>query len=206
MIGRLQGQVVHDEATGSLILDVNGVGYELLCPIGTVGRCRTGGEPANEIALFVHTNLRQDALELFGFASLSERAAFRQLTSVPNVGPKLALAVLNVLPAAELAQVIDAEDKVRLSKVPGVGKKTAERLVLELRGKLPAAAQAEAGSNSSPSPPSGGPSSDKLIAALTGLGYRAAEAERAAKALMQEPDLSEDLSTLLRKALKFLSG
>lgn len=205
MIGRLVGRVVNEEATGSLMLDVHGVGYELLCPIGTVGRARHAAQQ-EELILFVHTNLRQDALELFGFASLDERAAFRQLTHVPNVGPKLALAVLNVLPAVELARVIEAEDKVRLSKVPGVGKKTAERLVLELRGKLPLT---ESGSSSlERNAPAVTPTqlAERLITALTGLGYRPVEAERACRALMDEPEQSQDLSTLLRKALKYLSS
>lgn len=193
---------MHEEPTGSLMLEVGGVAYELLCPIGTAGRARAPETKEDEVTLFVHTNLRQDALELFGFASLTERAAFRQLTHVPNVGPKLALSVLNVLPAAELAQVIDAEDKARLSKVPGVGKKTAERLVLELRGKLPRTAS---GAPDSKAPSEGGKGA-RLIAALTGLGYRPAEAERASRALLEESKGDEDLSTLLRKALKYLSS
>jgi holliday junction DNA helicase RuvA len=205
MIGRLRGCVVHDEATGSLILDVGGVGYEMQAPIGTVGRAARVGGSADEIIVYVHTNLRQDALDLFGFASLLERATFRQLTHVPNVGPKLALAVLNVLPVAELSEAIENEDKVRLSKVPGVGKKTAERLILELRGKLP-----RPGSDATPPGVRGGGQkeqlAERLVAALTGLGYRPAEAERACGALMQESGAEMDLSTLLRKALHFLSA
>src|SRR5690606_35939127 len=104
MIGRLAGRVVHEEPTGLLVLDVGGVGYELSCPVGTLGRAareqNVEGGPTL-VVLHVHTNLRQDSLELFGFSSAEERAAFRQLVSVPNVGPRLALSVLNVLPAEE---------------------------------------------------------------------------------------------------------
>lgn len=204
MIGRLTGTVVHEEPTGALILDVAGVGYELMCPVGTVGRAKRQAAPAGELViLHVHTNVRQDALELFGFSGPEERAAFRQLLTVPNVGPRLALSVLNVLPAEELVTVIDAEDKVRLSKVPGVGKKTAERLVLELRGKL-----LRSGSGSLARP--GGvvateSLSSRLVAALTGLGYRPVEAEKAATALVPK-DGKGDLSSLLREALKFLAS
>jgi Holliday junction DNA helicase RuvA len=205
MIGRLAGRVVHEEATGSLILDVAGVGYELSCPLGTVSRAQTE-DTANGKAtiLHVHTNLRQDALELFGFCSAQERAAFRQLTSVPNVGPRLALSVLNVLPAHELSEVIDAEDKARLSKVPGVGKKTAERLVLELRGKLPRSGRGSE-TTSEERNAAGGPLASQLVTALTGLGYRAAEAEKAAAHLVK-PGVPSDLSSLLREALRFLAS
>ncbi len=202
MIGLLRGRVVSEEATGGLVLDVGGVGYELLCPIGTVARAATVDAV---ITIYVHTNLRQDALELFGFASLTERSAFRQLTHVPNVGPKLALSVLNVLPAAELAAVIDAEDKARLSKVPGVGKKTAERLVLELRGKLPRSSAHDPRASINSTPERSNELGARLTAALTGLGYRPAEGERAAKAMFESHPDERDLSTLLRKALEYLS-
>ncbi len=203
MIGRLVGKIVGEEPTGGLLLDVRGVGYELACPIGTVGRAKKlNQEEGEELVLHVHTNLRQDNLELFGFSSPDERTAFRQLVNVPNVGPRLAIAVLNVLPADELAQVIDAEDKVRLGKVPGVGKKTAERLVLELRGKLVTLTNKQGEQAKNPSKASGA-SADKLVAALTGLGYRGTEAEKAAKKIFSP---GKDLSSLLREALDFLSS
>lgn len=203
MIGRLTGTVIHEEPTGALVLDVNGVGYELSCPIGTVGRAekRVQGDHSL-VVLHVHTNLRQDALELFGFSGAEERAAFRQLINVPNVGPRLALSVLNVLPANELVDVIDAEDKARLSKVPGVGKKTAERLVLELRGKLP---RSSGGKTTATSPAGGEDMSSRLVAALTGLGYKSAEAEKAAQALVPGRQ-GNDLSSLLREALSYLAS
>ncbi len=203
MIGRLTGKVVHEEPTGALILDVSGVGYELSCPVGTASRAmKEEREGKTVITVHVHTNLRQDALELFGFPAAEERAAFRQLINVPNVGPRLAISVLNVLPAGELVDVIDSEDKGRLSKVPGVGKKTAERLVLELRGKLLRSGASGAGSTALPS---GDDLSRRLVAALTGLGYRAPEAEKAAHALVPKSQ-SKDLSALLREALKFLAS
>src|SRR5579883_3362132 len=130
MIGRLTGKVVAHEAESAVVLDVGGVGYELAVPLGTLGRAPT--DESGRTTLFVHTHLREDALTLFGFASDRERAAFRTLISVSNVGPKIAMAVLSALPAEELAHAIAAKDVARLTSINGVGKKTAERLVLEL--------------------------------------------------------------------------
>lgn len=204
MIGRLSGRVVDEEAIGTMLLDVRGVGYELHCPVGTVGRAKSGApERAGEIVVYVHTNLRQDSLELFGFCSLEERATFRQLTSVPGVGPRLAIAVLNVLPAEELRLVVEAEDKVRLVRVPGVGKKTAERLVLELRGKL-SPTSPQTNSTAVGNSISSTQLSERLIAALTGLGYRPGEAEKAARSL-ETSGAQGDLSGLLRQALDYLA-
>jgi len=200
VIGLLVGRVVSDEATGGLVLDVGGVGYELLCPVGTVARAVHADD--GRVTVHVHTNLRQDALELFGFHSHEERSTFRRLVSVPSVGPRLALSVLNVLPTAELSAAIEAENASLLSKVPGVGKKTAERLILELKGKLlPLGPARREAATSTPR----APMRERLEAALTGLGYRPAEAERAAKALTQE-QTDDDLSALLRKALGYLAS
>lgn len=217
MIGRLVGTIVSEEATGALMLDVLGVGYELVCPVGTGAKAGTvspelhlranqESNPGddNKIVVYVHTNLRQDALELYGFCELIEREAFRMLVTVPNVGPRLAIAVLNVLPAAQLAEVIEAEDKVRLVKVPGVGKKTAERLVLELRGKLTLNQSSEGKAVAQPRS-SQTSSKQRLITALTGLGYRNNEAEKAAKALLVDDCAEIQLSSLLRKALDYLA-
>ncbi len=204
MIGRLVGKVAHEEPTGALLLDVQGVGYELSCPVGTIGRARATEN--GDVVLHVHTSLRQDALELFGFSAAIERTAFRLLVTVPNVGPRLAISVLNVFTAQELAVVIDAEDKVRLSKVPGVGKKTAERLVLELRGKLLRSdSDSLTPTTGTISKTSAGGLSDRLVAALTGLGYKSAEAEKAAAALVTTQHQVGDLSSLLREALKYLA-
>lgn len=203
MIGRLTGSIASDEATGNVVLDVGGVGYELSCPIGTLGRAQRAGPDGKRVTLFVHTNLRQDALELFGFCSHEERSTFRLLVSVPNVGPRLALSVLHVLPSEELARVIESEDKARLGKVPGVGKKTAERLVLELRGKLSPVLPGALDNATARPQATAAAGNERLVAALTGLGYRAAEAERAAKAISAEP--GTPLAEQLREALKVLA-
>jgi holliday junction DNA helicase RuvA len=201
MIGLVRGRLLHEEPT-QVLVDVSGVGYELTCPVGTASRAESG--PNQELTFIVHTALRQDALELFGFASAEDRAAFRQLIHVPNVGPKLAIAVLSAMPLLELTRAIEAEDSARLTRIPGVGKKTAERLILELRGKLQAGLTPgipSAGTGAST--PRGG-EREKLLLALTGLGYRAAEAERAAERTLAECPAETDLSTLLRHALRLL--
>jgi Holliday junction DNA helicase RuvA len=200
MIGRLTGLPLEDD-DGALVLDVNGVGYELLAPIGTLGRLHR--EPDGRVTLRVHTHVREDALTLFAFATDLERVAFRTLIAIPNVGPKTALAILSALPAAELARAIAAKDVKRLTAVPGVGKKTAERLVLELRDKLPVLGPAEPTAASS-KPSRAGTHRDALASALVNMGYRAAEAERAVGQLESRID-TEPLAELLREALVLLA-
>src|SRR5262245_44750271 len=130
MIGRLRGRVLGDDAFGTVLIDVGGVGYDVTVPAGTLGRAvRSAGD---QVELFIHTHVREDALDLFGFASEDDRRVFRLLIGLPNVGPKTALGVLSALPVAELSRAVGASDVARLTKVPGIGKKTAERLVLEL--------------------------------------------------------------------------
>src|SRR5262245_18821121 len=127
VIGRLRGRVAGDEVSGLVVVDVGGVGYEVITPAGTLGRARRVG--SDDVELVIHTHVREDALELFGFANESDRRVFRLLIGVPNVGPKTALGVLSALPAAELSRAVRMSDVARLTKVPGIGKKTAERLV-----------------------------------------------------------------------------
>jgi Holliday junction DNA helicase RuvA len=134
MIGRLTGKVT-EEDDGGIVVDVNGVGYEVIVPLGTIGRSKPDAE--GRITLFIHTHVREDALTLFGFASDGDRVAFRTLIGVSNVGPKTAVAVLSALPAHELGQAIARKELGKLTSISGVGKKTAERLLLELKDKLP---------------------------------------------------------------------
>lgn len=200
MIGRLSGHVVLDDASGELVVDVGGVGYEVTTPVGARGRARSDGP--DHVVLFVHTHVREDALCLYGFASDEERRVFRLLIGLPNVGPKTALGVLSALSIEDLARAVQAEDVARITRVPGIGKKTAERLVLELREKLPklgAAAPVAA-----PRTPSGHEDARKLVSALTNMGYRPAEAERAVRALGDRVGQAP-LSDLLREALAQLT-
>lgn len=203
MIGRLSGRVIDEDGDGTVVLDVAGVGYEVLMPLGSLGRLRAGGDGL--VTVHVHTHVREDQISLFGFATASDRVAFRTLLSVSSVGPKIALAVLSALPADELAGVIARKEIARLTGVSGVGKKTAERLLLELRDKLapgpsatvplPVAAATRAG----PSDPR-----SLLLGALTRLGYKASEAERAIGELGDRVD-GAPLAELVREALRLLA-
>src|SRR5580692_974790 len=205
MIGRLTGRVLAQEADGGLVVDVGGVGYELAAPLGTLGRARS--DESGRVTLWVHTHVREDALALFGFADETERAAFRALLAVSNVGPKIAVAILGSLPASELARAVAGRNLGALTAVSGIGKKIAERLLLELRDKLPVLASTGAsapggGLAATPQKPAGG--DERLRAALTGMGFKPAEAERAVQALGVRTE-GTPFEELLREALGILA-
>jgi holliday junction DNA helicase RuvA len=203
MIGRLTGKVIAQEADGGIVLDVGGVGYELAAPIGTLGRARA--DDAGRVTLWVHTHVREDALALFGFADENERGAFRALIGVSNVGPKIAVAVLGALPSADLARVIAKRDLSALTSISGIGKKIAERLLLELRDKLPVGAPSPASppGTGGAIPRSAGDDEERLRTALTGMGFRPAEADRAVATLGER--VHGPLPELLREALALLA-
>jgi Holliday junction DNA helicase RuvA len=201
MIGRLTGLPLED-GDGALVVDVSGVGYELLVPQGTVGRAARGADGA--ATFLVHTHVREDQITLFGFANESERLAFRTLIGIPNVGPRTALSVLSALPAADLARAIAAKDVKRLTDVPGIGKKTAERLVLELRDKLPVLPTEAVAAAPAKGPSRAASPRDALVFALVNMGYRANEAERAVSSLEGRLD-GTPLAELVREALVLLA-
>lgn len=183
---------------GTVTVDVGGVGYEVHVPGGTLGR--TGSAPDDpRVTLFVHTHVREDALDLFGFSSELERLVFKLLITIPNVGPKTALGILSALPPPELASAVADRDLARLSSVSGVGKKTAERLVLELKEKLPRVAEPGARDAA----PRKHDDAARLLGALTNMGFRQAEAERAVAALGDRVG-KEPLAELLKAALSKL--
>ena len=203
MIGRLTGKVIAQEADGGIVLDVGGVGYELAAPLGTLGRSRA--DESGRVTLWVHTHVREDALALFGFADEVERAAFRALIGVSNVGPKIAVAVLGALPAADLARAIARRDLSALTAISGIGKKIAERLLLELRDKLalvPSPPASPLGPGES-GPRAAGEDEDRLRTALTGMGFRPAEADRVIATLGER--VHAPLPELLREALALLA-
>ncbi len=203
MIGRLTGKVI-EEDDGTTVIDVNGVGYELTVPIGTIGRAKTDAD--GNVTLFVHTHVREDQISLFGFASEGDRLAFRTLIGVSSVGPKTAIAVLSALPAHELGQAIARRELGKLTAINGIGKKTAERLLLELKDKLPVlqAAPPRAPGAPIPASPPSSSNGDVLARALVNMGYRASEAERAVEQL--GPKLVElPLPDLIKEALAVLS-
>lgn len=176
------------------MLDVNGVGYVLLTPVGALGRARSEG---GDVEFHVHTHVREDALDLYGFPNETERHVFRLLLGIPNVGPKTAIGVLSALSVGELARAVAASDFARLGKVPGIGKKTAERLVLELKDKL----REVEGSGHEVAATGAAPGArGRLLSALTNMGYRPGEAEKAVASLGQRVD-SAPLAELLKAAL-----
>jgi Holliday junction DNA helicase RuvA len=197
LIGRLVGTIVASDGT-TVTLDVSGVGYELHVPKGNLTHASAGRD--GRIVVFVHTHVREDVLELFGFASEVERSVFRLLIEVPNVGPRTALGVLSALPAPDLAQAVEQRDLVRLTSISGVGKKTAERLVLELRGKL----SQVSGLTPATAPSRTHDDASRLLSALTNMGFRQGEAEKAV-ALLGDRVGNEPLSDLLKAALGHLS-
>lgn len=194
MIGFLRGTLLHKNPQ-ELLLDVGGVGYRVLVPISTF--CRLGDQGA-QAQLLIHTHVREDQLVLYGFATPAELELFEKLISVSGVGPKVALGVLSGIEVEDLVQAIRGNDVARLTRVPGVGKKTAERLILELKDRIAGLH----GGTAEPQAPS--PKRTDLLSALANLGYSAAEADRAATEVLRlQPDAS--LGDLLRDALRVIS-
>ncbi len=198
MIGKLTGTLL-EKHPPHILLDVAGVGYELDVPMSTLYVLPHAGEATS---LYTHFVVREDAQLLYGFATRTERESFRTLIKVTGIGPKIALAVLSGMSADELALAIEQEDVTRLSKVPGIGKKTAERLVLELRGKL-------AGTSAVPTAGVAGvkvaaqPSvRNDIINALLGLGYNEREAAAAIKVLPEDVTVNDGIRLALRGLAK----
>lgn len=207
MIGRLTGRVTQED-DGNIVVDVNGVGYEVIVPLGTIGRAATDAE--GRATLFIHTHVREDIFSLFGFATDGDRIAFRTLIGVSSVGPKTAIQVLSSLPAEELGKAIARKELGRLTAISGIGKKTAERLLLELKDKLPVLEAAQRSGTQAPittTPHMASASSsngDVLARALVNMGYRPAEADRAVEQLGGK--VAElPLPDLLKEALAALS-
>lgn len=206
MIGRLEGRIVGDADGLGVIIDVGGVGYEVMLPLGTLGRA--GTTATGTVVLSIHTNVREDALELYGFASTAERTVFRTLLGIPNVGPKLALSILSSVAIDELALAVARGDTAKLTAIPGVGKKTAQRLVLELKDKLDGVQKPAAGADGTPAGVSrpAGAQSELVASALARMGFRTGEIDRALGALGSQADLEKSaLPDLIRLALAQLS-
>jgi Holliday junction DNA helicase RuvA len=196
VIGRLSG-VLLESRPDRVLIDVGGVGYNVAIPLGTYSALPPRGGRAT---LHVHTHVREDALLLFGFATPEERALFEKLLSVSGIGPRVALTILSGLPVPDLVRAIVAQDSRRLSTIPGIGKRLAERLGLELKEKL-----GDLGlSSASSSPLPRGSAADDALGALVNLGYREAQALPAVEAALKESPAS-DLSELIQGALKRLA-
>lgn len=203
MIAQLNGKLVHKQPN-TVIIDVGGVGYDVTIPLSTFYEL---GEPGIDVSLKIHTHVREDALQLFGFWTSREKELFLKLTSVSGVGPKLAITMLSGMPAGELINAITNNDLVRLTSIPGVGRKTAERVVVELRDKLATISlEARAAELAAREVEPGEPSvRDDTIAALMALGYPKAIAERAVSFALREQG-EPTIEAVLKRALRRLSG
>jgi Holliday junction DNA helicase RuvA len=191
MIGKLTGMLA-EKNPPRVLVDCNGVGYEVDVPMSTFYNLPAAGE---KVSLLTHFVVREDAQVLFGFGSAAEREAFRQLIKISGVGPRTALSVLSGMSVGDIAQAVTAQDAARLVKVPGIGKKTAERLLLELKGKI----GADLGQAT------GVPGSDTqadILQALVALGYSDKEAAASLKALPRDVGVSEGIKLALKALAK----
>ena len=196
MIARLAGTLIEKQPQ-RLIVDVGGVGYDVLVPLSTFYAV---GDAGAAVALRIHTHVREDALQLFGFATPLEQLLFERLIAVSGIGPKVALAVLSGIEAPDLVQAIRQSDLARLTRIPGVGKKTAERIVIELRDRLPESAAMPA--DTPPAP--GGALRDDVLSALVNLGYQRQSVEKTVDALLRKT-AEPEFESLLREVLRDMS-
>lgn len=196
MIGRLKGILIQKNPP-QLLIDVQGVGYEVEAPMSTFFDLPGNGE---EIILVTHLVVREDAHILYGFGSEAERKLFRALIKVNKIGAKMALAILSGMSVNDFTRCVELEDATTLSKIPGIGKKTAERLIIEMRDKLhdAAAGLPAARSRGAVSLPTGGDAKSEAVAALVALGYNPAEATSMVKAI--DADLSVEM--IIKQALQ----
>lgn len=182
-----------------LVIDVHGVGYEVWAPLHTVYAL---GDAGSTVSIRVHTHVREEVLQLFGFATALEQLLFERLIGVSGVGPKLALSVLSGLEPPDLVRAIRSSDLARLTAIPGVGRKTAERLVVELKDRL---AQAEGGSPVAVDVSGSAGLRDDVLSALTNLGYQRASAEKAADRVLGRTGTDAAFEQVLRDVLKELA-
>jgi Holliday junction DNA helicase RuvA len=199
MIAKLSGVLAH-KTPGEIVVDAGGVGYQVLVSLGVFYRLPEVGKP---VSLFIHTHLREDALQLFGFLDMEEKHLFLLLNGVAGIGPKLAITILSGIPTGELASALRGADQVKLLSIPGVGKKLAERMVVELRDKLPAYAAGADGQARVPE------LMQDAVSALVNLGYRQSEAEKAVRQVTQVTQVTQGepkpLTEVLKEALHRLS-
>ena len=199
MIGSLSGRL-SEKQPSRLVIDVQGVGYDVQVPLSTFYGL---GEIGTQVALRIHTHVREDALALFGFATRLELDLFERLIAISGVGPRLALAVLSGIEPPELVRAVRTGDVVRLTRIPGVGKKTAERIGLELKDRLPPGLDVEADTDDTDR--DGGGQRDDVLSALLNLGYHRPLAERAVASAIRASSSDASFEGMLRQALRELA-
>jgi Holliday junction DNA helicase RuvA len=199
MIGRLTGIVIECQP-GQMLLEVGGVGYAVQIPLSTFYTVAEGD--GDEATLHIHTHVREDALQLYGFATEEERSAFELLIGISGVGPRLALAILSGIGVEELANAVAQQDRPRLQRIPGVGKKTAERVLLELRDKFDARSSVH---GAAPGETAAGTGDEQTradaVSALVNLGYKRDTASRAVDGALEAIGAAAGLEQLLKAAL-----
>jgi Holliday junction DNA helicase RuvA len=196
VIAHLRGRIL-EKQPNRIVVDVAGVGYDVSVPLSTFYGL---GEPGGEIALRIHTHVREDALALYGFATRLEQDLFERLISISGIGPKVALAVLSGIEPPELVRAIERADLARLTAIPGVGRKTSERIVVELKDRLPRAAAAAPGVAAVDAPLI----KDDVLSALINLGYHRPLAEKAVEAAVRVTE-DGDFERTLKQALRELA-
>jgi len=201
VIAHLRGKIF-EKHPNRIVVDVNGVGYDVFVPLSTFYGL---GDPGDDIALRIHTHVREDALTLYGFATLLEQELFERLIGVSGIGPKVALAVLSGIEPQELIRAIERSDLARLTAIPGVGKKTSERIVLELKDRLPRGQIAVAAAGAAA--PDVPVVRDDVLSALVNLGYHRPLAEKAVDAALKTLGSSPDagFERMLKQALRELA-
>jgi Holliday junction DNA helicase RuvA len=197
MIALLRGRLL-EKHPNRLIVDVNGVGYDVQVPVSTFYEA---GEANQDVTLRIHTHVREDQIALFGFATPLEHQLFERLISVNGIGPKLALSVLSGIEPIDFVRAIENADVVRLTRIPGVGRKTAERMTLELRDRLPAV------DGPLPSEPTEGADTLRadVVSALVNLGYQSAQVDKAVQAAIGSGTGAAPFEDVLRAALRQLA-
>ena len=195
MIAHLRGTLLAKHPN-QVVVETHGVGYDVTISVPTFSDLPAAG---SEVALHIHTHVREDALSLYGFLRLAEKHLFEKLLTVSGIGPKLAITILSGMAAEEMVGAIRGGDVVRLTRIPGIGKKTAERMILELRDKLPSAGQPEA------SVVAVSPVEEDVLSALVNLGYQRAAAEKALQAAARGGRVSAGFDVLFRDVLAVLS-
>ena len=198
MIAHLKGKLTYKSPV-EIAIDVNGVGYQVFVPLSTFYALP---ELENEVFLDIHTHMREESLKLFGFYTSDEKTIFEKLITINKVGPKLALTILSGMPPAELFRTIDSNDTGKLSTIPGIGRKTAERLILEMRDKMDGLFL-EFASTKDSIPQNG--LFDDALSALVNLGYKKSQAEQTLKKVCGEGEIESSIEDLIKKSLNLLS-
>ena len=198
MIAHLKGKLTYKSPV-EIAIDVNGVGYQIFVPLSTFYALP---ELGNEVFLDIHTHMREESLKLFGFYTTDEKRIFEKLIAINKVGPKLALTILSGMSPTELFNTIDSNDIGKLNTIPGIGRKTAERLILEMRDKM-SGLSLEFTSTKDSIPQNG--LFDDALSALVNLGYKKSQAEQTLKKVWEDGETERSIEDLIKKSLNLLS-